>query len=123
MCVVTVTGGEFTGYYGFLKGFYGLADIPNIFQERIDKTLEFKHPAWLDDITIVTKVSAERHETEMKETIRKLKEAVYRLNPKKCEFFKKEAEWIGYKKSKWNTTPRKQNRSENKNRYQKTKKN
>ena len=50
VCIFTVTGGEFTGYYRFLKGFYGLADIPTIFQERIDKTLEFKHPAWLDDI-------------------------------------------------------------------------
>ena len=43
-CIFTVTGGEFTGYYRFLKGFYGLADIPTIFQEWIDRTLEFKHP-------------------------------------------------------------------------------
>ena len=34
------TGGNFTGYYRFLKGFYGLADIPTIFQEKIVKTLE-----------------------------------------------------------------------------------
>ena len=38
LSIFTVTGGEFTGYYRFLKGFYGLADIPTIFQERIDKT-------------------------------------------------------------------------------------
>ena len=97
LCIFTVTGGEFTGYYRFLKGFFGLADIPTIFQERIDKTLEFKHPAWLDDIIIVTKGSAEKHEVEIKETTKKLEEAGYRLNPKKCEFFKKEAEWIGHK--------------------------
>ena len=36
----TVTGGDFTGYYRFLKGIYGLADIPIKFQERIDTTLE-----------------------------------------------------------------------------------
>ena len=42
LCIFTVTGGEFTGYYRFLKCFYGLADIPTIFQERIDRTLEFK---------------------------------------------------------------------------------
>ena len=54
-CIFTVTGGDFTGYYCFLKGFYGLADVPTIFQERIDTTLEHKHPAWLDDIIIVTK--------------------------------------------------------------------
>ena len=95
--IFTVTGGEFTGYYRFLKGFYGLADIPTIFQERIDKTLELKHPAWLDDIIIVTKGTVEKHGTEIKETMKKLEEAGYRLHPKKCEFFKKEAEWVGQK--------------------------
>ena len=94
LCIFTVTGGEFTGYYRLLKGFYGLADIPTIFQERIERTLEFKHPAWLDDIIIVTKGTIEKHESEVKETMKKLDEAGYRLHPKKCEFFKKEAEWV-----------------------------
>ena len=85
LCIFTVTGGEFTGYYRFLKGFYGLADIPTFFQERIDRTLEFKHPAWLDDIIIVTKGTIEKHESEVKETMKKLDEAGYRLHPKKCE--------------------------------------
>ena len=31
LCIFSVTGGNFTGYYRFLKGFYGLADIPTIF--------------------------------------------------------------------------------------------
>ena len=96
LCIFTVTGEEFTGYYRFLKGFYGLADIPTIFQERIDRTLEFKHPAWLEDIIIVTKGTIEKHESEVKETMKKLDEAGYRLHPKKCEFFKKEAEWVGH---------------------------
>ena len=73
LCIFTITGGEVTGYYRFLKGFYGLADIPTIFQERIDKTLEFKHPAWLDDIIIVTKGTIDNHEAEVKETMEKLK--------------------------------------------------
>ena len=96
LCIFTVTGGDFTGYYRFLKGFYGLADIPTIFQERIDTTLKHKHPAWLDDITIVTKGSIDEHETEVRET-KKLEQAGYRLNPKKCEFYKKEIEWVGHK--------------------------
>ena len=96
-CIFTITGGEFAGYYRFLKGFYGLADIPTIFQERIDKTLEFKHPAWLDDIIIVTKGTIEKHEAEVKETMRKLENAGYKSHPKKCEFFKQEAEWIGHR--------------------------
>ena len=36
-CIFAVTGGNFTGYYRFLKGFYGLADIPTVFQEKIDQ--------------------------------------------------------------------------------------
>ena len=40
LCIFAVTGGNFTSYYRFLKGFYGLADIPTIFQENIDQTLE-----------------------------------------------------------------------------------
>ena len=32
-----------------------LADIATIFQERIERSLQFKHPAWLDDIIIVPK--------------------------------------------------------------------
>ena len=55
LCIFAITGGNFTGYYRFLKGFYGLADIPTIFQEKIDKTMENKHPVWLDDILVVTK--------------------------------------------------------------------
>ena len=31
LCIFAVAGGNFTGYYRFLKGFYGLADIPTIF--------------------------------------------------------------------------------------------
>ena len=73
-----------------------LADIPTIVPERIDKTLDFKHPAWLNDIT-VTKGSVEEHETEVKETMKKLEEAEYRMNQKKFNLFKKEAEWIGHK--------------------------
>ena len=49
-CVFSIIGGDFTGHYRFKKGFYGLSDIPTVFQEHIDKVLEFKTPVWLDDI-------------------------------------------------------------------------
>ena len=35
-CVFSVFGGDFTGNYRFKKGFYGLSDIPIVFQEHID---------------------------------------------------------------------------------------
>ena len=97
LCIFTDTGGKFTGYYRFLKGFYGLADFPTIFQERIDKTLEYKHSAWLEDIITVTKGDLKKHETEVQELIKKLENAGNRLNPKKREFFKNEIEWVGHK--------------------------
>ena len=65
LCIYTVTGGDFTGYYRFLKGISGLDDIPTKFQERIDTTLEHKHPAWPDDIIIVTKGNRDKHEAEV----------------------------------------------------------
>ena len=53
-CVFAITGGKFSGYYRFKKGFYGLADISTKFQEKTDGTLEYSTPAWLDDIIVVT---------------------------------------------------------------------
>ena len=81
---------KFTGYYRFLKGFYGLADIPTIFQEKIDQTLENKHPAWLDDIIVVTKVSKEQHKKELTDVLTRLENAGYRLSGGKSEIFKTE---------------------------------
>ena len=97
LCIFAVTGGDFTGYYRFLKGFYGLADIPTIFQEKIDQTLENKHPALLDGIIIVTKGPKEQHKNELTEVLTRLENAGYRLSENKSEFFKSEVEWIGHK--------------------------
>ena len=96
LCIFTVTGRDFTGFYRFLKGFYGLADVPTIFQYRIGTTLEHKRPAWLDDIILVTNGNRNKHEAEVRETMTKLKQARCRINPEKCEFFKKEIEWVGH---------------------------
>ena len=62
-------------YFGRNRGLYGLADVPTIFQERIDTTLEHKHPAWLDDIIIVTEGSIDEHEMEVRETMKKMEQA------------------------------------------------
>ena len=58
-----MVGGDFTGYYRFLKGFYGLADMPLIFQQNIDRTLKNETPAWLDDIIIVARGTANEHQS------------------------------------------------------------
>ena len=81
----------------FPLGYYGLANILTIFQEKIDQTLENKHPAWLDDITVVTKGSEEEHMRELIDVLTKLENAGYRLSETKSEFFKTEIEWIGHR--------------------------
>ena len=49
-----------------------LADIPTIFPETIDQTLENKHPAWLDDIIAVTKGSKKEHMKALIDVLTKL---------------------------------------------------
>ena len=83
LCIFTSTGGEFTDHYRFLKGFCGLADFPTIFQEGIDTTLEYKYPACHHNIKWVTKRDVKEHEAEIRETMKKLENAGYRINPKK----------------------------------------
>ena len=76
-----------------------MADIPAIFQEKIDLILENKHPAWLDDVIIVTKGSKEQLKKELIEVLTRLvtDSAGYRLSENKSEFLKTEIEWIGQK--------------------------
>ena len=95
-CVFSIIGGDFTGYYRFKKGFYGLSDIPTVFQEHIDKVVEIKTPVWLDDIICVTNGTIEEHEQELREVLSKLQEAGYRASGRKTELFKKEVTWLRY---------------------------
>ena len=95
-CVFSIIGGDFTGHYRFKKGFYGLSDIPTVFQEHIDRVLEIKTPVWLDDIICVTNGSIEEHKKEAREVLMKLQNAGYRASEKKTELFKKELTWLGY---------------------------
>ena len=95
-CVFSIIGGDFTGHYRFKKGFCGLSDIPTVFQEHIDKVIEFKTPVLLDDIICVTNGSIEDHEKEVRKVLMKLQKAGYRACEKKTELFKKELAWLGY---------------------------
>ena len=78
-----MVGSDFTGFYRFLKGFYGLADMPPIFQQKIDETLEFEFPAWLDDIIVVTRGNIDTHQKEVERALTKLQNAGYRASTKK----------------------------------------
>ena len=95
-CVFSKIGGHFTGHYRFKKAFYGLSDIPTVFQEHIDKVLEFKTPVRLDDIIYVANGTIDEHEQEVLEVLNKLQNARYRASEKKNELLKQELTWLGY---------------------------
>ena len=63
-CNFNIVGGQATGTYKFLTGFYGLADMPAEFQKAMDRTLNHaKNTFWfLDDILIVSKGEKIEHE-------------------------------------------------------------
>ena len=65
------------------KGFYDLADISKKFQEKIDRTLEYSTPAWLDDIIVVTQGDQEEHEKKLFDVLKKLGNAGYRASERK----------------------------------------
>ena len=94
-CVFALTGGNFSGYYRYKKGFYGLADIPTIFQGKIYRTLEYCTTAWLDDIISVTRGNKQDHEKKLFDVLNKLEKAGYRASKKRSEFFMNETKWLG----------------------------
>ena len=95
MCVRN-NRGKFSGYYRFKKVFHGLADIPTISQEKIDRTLEYSTPAWLDDIIIVTRGNKQEHEKKLFDILNKLEKAGYRASKKRSDFFKNRIKWLGH---------------------------
>ena len=59
--------------------------------------MENKHPAWLDDIIVVTKGSKQKHMEELTDVLTRLENAGYRLSENKSKLFKTEIEWIGHR--------------------------
>ena len=82
-------GGKITGHYRFQKGFYGLADMPMIFQEKIDRVLDLQTPAWQDDILIVTRGEAEEHFSDVDKILKLLENAGYRACEEKPRCLKR----------------------------------
>ena len=114
-CVFSIIGGDFIGNYCFKKGFYGLSNMPTVFQEYIDKGLEIKTTEWLDDIICVTNGIAEEHEREQRGVLSKLEKAGYRTSKKKTDFFKQiNVAWFLLESERRKTNKR-QNRIDYKN--------
>ena len=88
-CNFAVTCENLNGYYQFVKQFYGPADIPTFFQEKIYRTLGHQTPVWLDDIVIVTRGTEEEHTRKLNSVLSELENEGYRASKKKSNFYQK----------------------------------
>ena len=95
----SILGGEATGTYRFINGFYGLTDMHATFQKTMDKTLESVNSkfAFLDDILIRTKGSLKEHELEIDQVLNLLDKENLAIKLQKCEFAKPDLVWLGFK--------------------------
>lgn len=78
---------------------FGLHSAPATFQRALDSVIgpdmEPYAFAYLDDIIVIGK-TLEEHLTNLKEVFRRLIKANLRINPEKCEFFKRETKYLGH---------------------------
>ncbi len=95
-CVAAIVGGTATGHYRFKKGFYGLPDMPVVFQTKIDQVLNNLTPAWQDDVIVVTRGTDVEHEAELFAVLKQLEDHGYKASAKNSKFFQSQTEWCGY---------------------------
>ena len=95
-CNFQIIGGESTGTYRFVTGFYGLSVMPTEFQKVMDILFAKFREVFVfnNDILIVTK---KEHLNKMREILKTLDEAELQLKAGKCVFAKNEIEWLGFK--------------------------
>ena len=92
--VFSIIGGDFTGHYGFKKGFDGLR-ISQPYSKSISSKC-WNLTVWQDNIICVTNGTIDEHEQEVRELLNQLQNAGYRASEKKTELFKQELTWLDY---------------------------
>ena len=88
-CNFSIVGGETTGTYRFLTGFYGLGDMPNEFQRAMDSLLK-DNPftnCYIDDILIASKGSLNEHKATLSKFSNILDSKNMAVKWEKCAFF------------------------------------
>ena len=100
-------GGNATGTYRFINGFYGLTDMPATFQKEINYTLNNINSAhaFLDDIIIITRGSIDDHEKGIMKALSRLDKENLAISLHKCEFAQTDIVWLGYKTSPYGIIP------------------
>ena len=99
-CNFQIIGGESTGTYRFVTGFYyGLSVMPTEFQKVMDMLLaKFREVfVFIDDILIVTKGTKSEHLDKVREILKTLDDAELQLKAGKCIIAENEIEWLGFK--------------------------
>ena len=107
-CNFNIVGGNATGTYRFLTGFYGLADMPAEFQKAMDRTINHAKNTFcfLDDILVVSKGNEIEHGTLVETVLKKLDDENLALKISKCEFFKQQVDWLGHHLSASGVNPK-----------------
>ena len=98
-CNYSIVGGETTGTYRFLTGFYGLGNMPNEFQRVMDsllKNIPFTN-CYIDDILVASRGSLEEHKSIVYKILSILDQKNMAVKWGKCAFFKSDIEWLGFK--------------------------
>ena len=106
-CNFSLVGGDITGTYQFLTGFYGLGNLPNEFQRVMDSTLRnfpFTN-CYLDDILVASKGSFIDHKKIVYKILSTLDGYNFAVKWSKSNFFQKEIKWLGFKISKSGIAP------------------
>ena len=106
-CNFQIIGGESTGRYRFVSGFYGLSVMPTEFQKVMDLLLaKFREVfVFIDDILIVTKGTKNEHLDKVREILKTLDNAELQLKAGKCKIAQSEIEWLGFKMTKDGISP------------------
>ncbi len=105
-CVIAIVGGDCTGHYRLNRGFYGLADMPVVLQDKLDRVLEGTAPAWQDDMIVVTRGTMSEHFEQVSDVLQKLDRTGYKASLRKSKFFEKQVDWCGFSISEKGIMPK-----------------
>ena len=87
------------GHWEYRRLPFGLKTAPATFQKLMNSALSgltgTRCFVYLDDTVIYARPIVE-HETKLREVLDRLREHCLKLEPQKCEFFRKEATYLGH---------------------------
>ena len=113
-CILSLVGGQSIGTYRFCTGFYGiLTSTPAEFQRVMDSFLNElpQANAFIDDIFVTTKGTEVEHISMVEKILRKLNRENISLKLLKCNFAKRECEWLGHRITETGIAPLKRKTS------------